>query len=730
MARSFLSINANYNDFISLPSRGVNKFVLENNEHILSKLYGFCQKSDNILVVSGFIGTGKTSIVNHLLNYIDKNVYSFKINCSNSITLDDVLLHLWAQFISVAANSELGYRYRQTNSFQDRISGCFTESPSNIIITLFDFDLVQENNISDIINFLTTISKDEKIKVIIVSKTFDTTLFPQDILYTKIILKALSRIFFEKYLAEQNIKATSRMLDELYKITRGYYLYTEITSLILNKKELSVNDYLVAYTNSGLSFDKFLAKAFISMQSNDALKILQMLAIARHPINSQVLDYFDIYNKLTIDELKKDKLITQRDDLFVINNYFRNEILAEIDDDNKQALRKNLIKFYNSQLPLKPSERLLLISRTTMRTELQFHSSELPTIIETKEEQPITYKDLSTNELLEYTESLKNEYKYNEAIKVYLQLLEKNDIDNIKIYTELSELYIKVGNLKYSLHYFNHLIKHYRELKDATSVNKIKLQVAQIYYQSYKTNEAINILHEIISESTETSTTIEAYTILANIYISLSAKNKAYELYNKAIILSEREQCKLNLSELYFKFAILADENDNTEIAVEYYKKCIAISDDNCKYKSLSYSNLGDFYLDINDTKHALENFKSAFLLDEQNSNNYGMYYSASNVAKILIHSEREEAYKYLLQAKTAAIKSNDIFAMANAGLHLGDYFSNKNEPELALKEFFAVYNLVKDKFSQDNKKKIQVRINDIKLKIGDKKFNELQNKY
>ena len=114
------------------------------------------------------------------------------------MTLDDVLLHLWAQFISVAANSELGYRYRQTNSFQDRISGCFTESPSNIIITLFDFDLLQENNISDIINFLTTISKDEKIKVIIVSKTFDTTLLPQDILYTKVILKALSRIFFEK----------------------------------------------------------------------------------------------------------------------------------------------------------------------------------------------------------------------------------------------------------------------------------------------------------------------------------------------------------------------------------------------------------------------------------------------------------------------------------------------------------------------------------------------------
>lgn len=730
MARSFLSINANYNDFLTLPSREVNKFVLENNEHILSKLYGFCQKNEDLLIVSGFVGTGKTQVVNHLLNYIDKNVYSFMVNCSNSLTLDDVLLHLWAQFISVAANSELGYRYRQTNSFQDRISGCFTESPSNIIITLFDFDLVQDKNVTDILDFLTTISKDEKIKIIIVSKTFDTTLLPQDTQYTKVILKALSRVFFEKYLAEQNIKATSRMLDELYKITRGYYLYTEITSLILNKKELSVNDYLVAYTNSGLSFDKFLAKAFVSMHSQEDLKLLRLLAVIRHPVNSQVLDYFDIYNQLSIDNLRNNKLIIKREDLFIINSYFRNEILSEMSEEIKQALHQELIKFYNSQLPLKPSERLLLISRTTMRAELEYHySSGVPSNVVIKEENIITDKDLTPDEMLDLAEKLVKEYKYNEAIKIYLQVLERDETNNIEIYSKLADLYIKVGNWKYSLHYLNHLIKYYREINNSVEVNKIKLQVAQIYYQSYKTNEAINILYEIISESTDTAVTIEAYTILANIYISLAAKNKAYELYNKAIILSEREDCKLNLSELYFKFAILADENDEVDTAVEYYQKCINISEDNSKYKSLSYSNLGDFYLDINDKSKALENFKKAYMLDEKNSNDYGMYYSASNVAKLLIRNDSDEAYKYLLQAKTSAIKANDIFAMANAGLHLGDYFSNKNEPEIALNEFFAVYNLVKDKFSQENKKKIQVRIDDIKLKIGEERFNELQNK-
>ena len=62
---------------------------------------------------------------------------------------------------------------------------------------------------------------------------------------------------------------------------------------------------------------------------------------------------------------------------------------------------------------------------------------------------------------------------------------------------------------------------------------------------------------------------------------------------------------------------------------------------------------------------------------------------------------------------------------MANSGLHLGDFYSNNNLDEKALKEYFSVLSLVKDKFSEDNKKKILVRIDDIKHRIGENKFNE-----
>ena len=726
MARNFLSINSNYNDFASLESRDINKYILENQDSALSKVYGFCQRSDSLLLVTGFFGTGKTQIVKHLLNYLDKTVSSFKIECSNATTLDDLMLGLWAQFISQIENTEIAYHYRQINSFQDKIAACFAELKSNIVITLFDFDLIDKSNYNHIWDFICTITKDEKVKVIIVSKTFDTSIIPENIIYTKVILKALSRIIFEKYLQDKGIKATPRIFDELYKITRGYYFYTEITALILTKKQLSVSDFLVAYTNSGMSFDKFLAKAFISMLPDEVYNLLTILAFIRHPVNSQVLDYLEVYDQYAIDYLKQNKFIKISDNLYIINNYFSKSLLEEFEGDSTKY-HKLLLKFYNSQLPLKPSERLILLSRTTMRLEIAYHLNIIhPQDTNIEGNKPIEeLTELSTPQLLEKADYLFNEYQYSKALKYYLKILEKNEINKIDIYKKLVSIYEKTGNPKYALHYLNLLIKYYNENHDINNINKIKLQIAQIYYQTYKTNDAINILNNIISESTDTSITINAYTLLGNIYISLASKNKAYELYNKAVMLANENNNIDNLSELYFKFAILADENDKTEIAINFYKRCIDVSDNTNKYKSLSYSNLADLCLDYGNKQKAIEYFKASYNLDLQNNNDYGIYYSASNIAKLIIKESQEEAYDFLQKAKYAAVKTNDIFAMANSGLHLGDFYSNNNLDEKALKEYFSVLSLVKDKFSEDNKKKILVRIDDIKHRIGENKFNE-----
>ncbi len=729
MSKNFLSISSNYNDFQSLQSRDIDKFVLENQETTLSKVYGFCQKQENILLVNGFLGTGKTQIIKHLLCYLDKTVQAFIINCSPAITLDDFMLNLWAQFISNPENAEIAYKYRHIKSFQDRIIGCFSEIKTNIMITILEIDLAEENNLNEILNFIWTITSDDKIKIIISSKTFDTSTIPQEITCTKVILKAFSRIIFEKFLQDKNIKGTTRIIDELYKITRGYYFYTEITSQILNLKELSISNFLVAYTNSGMSFDKFLAKAFISMLPSNEFKLLSLLSIIRHPINSQVIDYFECFDAKAINNLENKKFIKIIDNMLIINNYFRTAMQLELTTEEKNKLHKTLIRFYNDQLPLKPSERLIMISRKTMRQEIDYHSNiinpiDKSTNIQNNDNKDI--KDLSNDQLYEMATKEYQNFNYQEALKYYIELLNRENTNKLLIQTQLAEIYEKIGNCKYALYYLNNLKNYYKEHEDNEQIIEIKLSIAKIYYQTYKTKEAINLLHEIITESSNNDITIECYTILGNIYISLSEKDKAYELYNKAILIAENVNNKINLSELYFKFAILADESNHLDIAVNFYNKCINISEDNNKYKSLSYSNLGDFYLDLNNTNKAKTYFQKAYEYDTINKNDYGIYYTATNIAKLIINTEPDNAYKYLKTAKIAAIKINDIFAMANSGLHLGDYYSNNNQIKEALNEYYSVLDLVKDKFNDENKKKIFIRINDIKQRIGEDKFNEL----
>ena len=139
---------------------------------------------------------------------------------------------------------------------------------------------------------------------------------------------------------------------------------------------------------------------------------------------------------------------------------------------------------------------------------------------------------------------------------------------------------------------------------------------------------------------------------------------------------------------------------------------------------------MGDFYLDSDNKDKAVDCFKQAFKLDESSSNDYGQYYSALNIAKIIVKDFPEDAYSFLKKAKVAAIKASDIFAVANASLLLGDYFISCNNFVEGLKEYYSVLSLVKDKFSNENKAKIISRINDIKIKIGDDKFNEFTRNY
>jgi len=723
----FFAQGITYNDFVSLDYPKSNNYVLESNLNCLNKIFSFLQSDESLLLVTGFTGTGKSDILNHVLNFIDRKIYSFRIYCNPAMTIDDVLLQLWSQFVLVASNDELSSKQVQTNSFQEKLMTCLANSFSDIVISFYDFDLITEENRADILSFITTF-KGEKFKILISSKTFDTTLLPENIMYTKVIIKALSRVVFEKYLTTNGIKASQQMYNELYKHTRGYFFNTLISTKILQIKNLGVNDYLIAYANSCMSFDKFLAKAYISMLPQECFKVLNTMAICNHPINSQTLDYFDIYDDRALSELKDRNIVAFKDDYYILNSFFREEIYSLISDEEKDSIKNKLAEFYSAQLPLKPSERIILLSRISLRNESEYFKN-IVSIQPEEVNDVVTVEEVSVEltieQLYEKAFNAEKEYNYQEALTLYTQLLDKTN-DKLFIYPKLTDIYTKLGNNKFALHYADYLVNYYKNNNESKNRFIFELKQAQIYYQTYKITQAIDILNGIVTSSQDVSILIDAYTHLANIYIGLSDRFKAKENYTKAIQLIQDCECG-DFTELYFKYAIILDQDEEREEAFKYYQKCT----ESGKYVSSAFSNMGDYLLDIDKYNEAIECFRSAYSVDEKNANYYGMYYELSNLAKAYKKIGNEDEFcNSLVGAKKYAQESKDIFAIANSGLHLGDYYAKLKLYKQALEEYFIVLGFVKDKFKQENLQKIETRINNIKQIIGDGEFESISNIY
>jgi hypothetical protein len=61
-----------------------------------------------------------------------------------------------------------------------------------------------------------------------------------------------------------------------------------------------------------------------------------------------------------------------------LKDYFRDIIDNQIPDNVRIKLHSACVDLYNTQLPLKPLERDLMLSRQTMRNEIEYHSMFIP----------------------------------------------------------------------------------------------------------------------------------------------------------------------------------------------------------------------------------------------------------------------------------------------------------------------------------------------------------------
>lgn len=775
--------------FLNTSGAFLNPVLAENNLNQFCQMSEFFKSDKFLMLVNGFLGTGKSSVTDYFLKFLKTEVITLKYNCYETTILEDLLLSFFERFKELAAENIIQEPKMRSENFVQKINSYFMSITSPVVIVLDSFEEVLKNNKPEILEFLKHLSQTGRVKVVIISRKFDYEDFENVFDYTKISIGALEKHLFEKYLKSSDIKLIGPVSDELYKHTRGYFLYTALAVKIIKIRGLSLYEFIGGFSKSFLSFNDFILREALALVDPVSGHLFRFLTVIRHPVSINLLKAFNLFDEFKIKVFIETMILSKDENMIYLKDYYKSIAENSIPDNVALKLHRSCVELYNTQLPLKPMERDLLISRATMRSEIEYHSMFLPKkpvikpkhVLEHAEpsniEEPVELpqkKDISSirfifeseeeefsimnkiadsiNEFITFTdEQLKeiekennmsilelvnrarqeeNNFNFKRVVMIYQRcLMMKNDSDfqtfQPIVYTKLAGAYAKLSDWFNSLKYYEEAAKIYSSAGDILKLSEIKFEIANIYYMMFKRENAKEVLTEIISlKNLHPDSYVKSYILLAD--LSDDDVDNAYEFLKSALEHAEDSENESLLAELYYKFAIASDEKGETKQAVMFYKNCVEIDKEKNPFVSGAYSNLAAIYEEADAKDSAIRFYELSLAIDEENNNLNGIYLSSIKLASLNRRKNPETAFKFYNRAYETACKLNEVFYKVSSTLAFGDFYLYSKNPEQALRKYFLAKSIAEGNLSENNLKKIERRIEDLKLQLGEEKFNEI----
>ena len=566
---------------------------------------------------------------------------------------------------------------------------------------------------------------------------------------------------------------------------------------LIKARNLNLIDFLKGFTRSFLSYNDFILREALSFVDPVSGHLFRFLTVMRHPVSLSLLKTLNLFDEARIDFFVNNYLLAKVNDMVYMPDYYKEISMNAIPESVAVKLHKSCVDLYNTQLPLKPFERDLLISRQTMRSEIEYHSLFLPKtpivspvaqtamesieyaasgvdtmmnetehqqeskdekikqisfIFETEEDEKkimnqiansinkfIDYSNktlseeenkLSLRELINSARDSENKYNYKKAIAFYQRALLLKDDDDFYtflplIYTKLAKNFSSLSDWFNALRYYDSALEFYTAAGDAEKMAYMKLEIANIFYITFKHDKAKLLLNEVIeSRGVNNETLIRAYLALIN--LANDDINKVYSLCKKALGLVDALTDKSILAELYFKAAVVADEMNETETAVNYYKKCIGIEKNNQNLSS-AYANMALIFDESGYAELAEKYYLKSLEIDSLVKNYNGMYLSSMKLAELNKKKSPDKALEFYERAADYAGILKEPFYQASTMIEMGDFYAFKNMFKYALKNYFMALDIAKLKSSSDNLVRIEKRIEDIKVRLGADEFIKVQ---
>lgn len=748
--------------------------LLENCEKQIESISDFLNGANKIFLLGGFLGSGKTSLIDFISQNLNDGVLSIKYTCCETTVLDDMLLSFFDSLRELTISGKIEPLKVKIENFTQKINFYFNSINKPIVIFLDGFSNILKENKSQVLNFIKHLSTFENVKIIIVSRVFNYEDF-EDCACENSTVLPLSKDLFEKYLKSNDIKNIGVLSQELYKQTKGYFLYVNLSLKIMKLRGYNLGKFLEVFSKSMLNFPDFILREALLFIDPVSLHLFRLLAVMRIPIRINLLKTFNIYNEEQVKFFIENSLLANDNGFLYIPDYFREIIERQIQDSVMLKLHKACVELYETQLPLKPLERDLRLSRQTMRNEIEYHSMFLPkkpVILpakeqievksepaqqpkqihntETKEEKikkinfivedenilndiADSIKDfvdyrlknkefvdktntLSLTQLINAAHKQEQNYEYKTAIVLYQTALTKKEDKNFdtflpSIYLKLANAYKNLSKWFEALEYYNKAQDWYYNVSDNQKVCEIKLEIANIYFETYKQDNAKYILKEL----EKTSDISDDLRIKVNIALGKLTNNidEEYNYYKKSLEIAGNNIDKFLLAELYYRFAVVCDEKDDIKSALNYYKKCVDIiqKPEENKFLSKSLSNIAQIYDESAHSDIAIKYYQKCIELDTDTKNYNGLYSSFRALAEIYASRDEKKSLMYLEKALECAKFINEVYYITDTLLEIANFYLLRNNYDKSYEYYKSAYQTSKNQNSGIDINKIEEKI-------------------
>ena len=761
------------------------------NNSIINEIINFATSSFDLLYMSGPKGSAKSETIEKLAKELSKDYLIFQHFCFENTVIDDFLLNFYDALRDFSLAQKISLKKFMTDNFKEKVSHYFRTINSNCIIAVENFEKVNEN--VEIIDFLSHLASYENVKIIIVARNNNKNLFRFKPIKVKTLeINPISKEEFKSKLTVLGDVLDEELKEKYYNITDGLELYLKMGIKYCATTGFSIKDLILEFErknqSQNIDFEEFMVSKFVSLTPLAYQGLFKILATLSHPVSIDFLKEYRLGNTSYIDYLSKNFLVSHFRDEMYVKDYFKQYIVKTFSIQEKITSYKNLIAIYENELTKSPKDRLLRLSRESIRKEIDSFKMLVPQI--NSESKPFSYLGISQNSwvnekekqklklseklnkikerrnllskennifskttnIQKRTEELKKEqdhnfiinlinssrdytknYQYKEAINELLRA-EETDYDNefkIEIYSLIAKNYEALNDFNVAQKYYSDALEYAIETRDSRKC-ELQFKIAMTNVRLFKTELAKTQFMKIATnENNSTSYRANAFIEYGEIEEADSKIDNAIRSYNNALKLVLGKN-KSIVSRAYFKLGLIYDENQDWDNAIKYYQKNYTTSSEKSenKYYSISLTNLALIYIEESRYREAAEFLKLALQYDSENNDLNNMYFSQKELAKLYSRIDEHSAIGYYKQALDSATKLNDNFKIALIYFEAGEYYYDKEDDKKALTNFLNAKKALKANPKSENVARINSRIEDIKMRLDKMTFDLIMEKY